>query len=221
MNTTPIQHETFKDFIDVSFDKIPQGLIVADIACGQGGAGARMLSLNANFVKFIDARPYPFYEGMKNWNKDETISNFSFNRVDIEDELAFSNSIVGTDVIIYIGHLYHSINPTMIIDTITKSSAKYLVIESKMNNPVSFEAVSTEPGIIKVMNNTSYDHSAWVSGNEQWVEVSQPNFAFTKKYLEDSNWNIEGWCKVMVNAPAIPNVRPEKEMQRYGFFCTR
>lgn len=216
-----IKHNTFSEFMEDSFNKIPQGLVISDIACGQGNAGGKLLNLNSKFVNFIDARTETFYEEMKNWNGDGKFTNFSFNQVDIENRNALSKSIAGSDVIIYTGHLYHSINPTMILDTITKSSAKYLVIESKMNNPDAFYVKSERPKIVKVLNNTEYYYSAWVPDGRRMVEVCQPNLAFTKKFLEDANWKIESWFDLIQDVQGIPNMRPDMKMQRYGFFCTR
>lgn len=216
-----IKHATYSEFIEDSFNKIPEGLIVSDIACGPGDAGAKLLNLNSKFVNFIDARTESFVQGQQNWNKDKKFSNYSFNQIDIEDELSFSTSIAGADVIIYTGHLYHSINPVMILDTITNSNAKYFVIESKMNNPDSFYAKSTNPKIAKVLNNTEYYYSAWAPSGRRMVTVCQPNLAFTKKYLEDRNWKIESWFDLIQDIPGIPNMRLDMKMQRYGFFCTR
>ena len=216
-----IKHNTFSEFIEDSFNEIPQGLVVSDIACGHGNVGGKLLNLNSKFVNFIDARTETFYEEMKNWNGDGKFSNFSFNQVDIENRNALSKSIAGSDVIIYTGHLYHSINPTMILDTITKSSAKYLVIESKMNNPDAFYVKSAKPRIVKVLNNTEYYYSAWTPDGRRMVEVCQPNLAFTKKFLEDANWKIESWFDLIEDVPGMPNMRPDMKMQRYGFFCTR
>ena len=216
-----IKHVTFREFIEDSFNKIPQGLVVSDIACGPGGAGAELLNLNSKFVNFIDARAESFNQGQEDWNSDKKFSNYAFNQIDIEDRNVLSKSIEGSDVIIYTGHLYHSINPTMILDTITKSSARYLVIESKMNNPDAFYVKSARPRIVKVLNNTEYYYSAWVPDNRRMVEVCQPNLAFTKKFLEDANWKIESWFDLIQDVQGIPNMRPDMKMQRYGFFCTR
>jgi SAM-dependent methyltransferase len=221
MDTHILKHATYKEFIESSFSKIPEGLIVADVACGPGNAGAELLRLNSKFVNFIDARTESFDEAQKNWNADSKFSNYSFNQVDIENKFALSKSIAGSDVIIYTGHLYHSINPGMILDAITKSSAKYLVIESKMNNPDFFLVKSERPRIVKVLNNTEYYYSAWAPGDPKMIEVCQPNLAFTKKFLEDANWKIEEWFDKVEDVPGVENMRPDMKMQRYGFFCTR
>ena len=221
MDTHILKHASFREFIESSFNKIPEGLIVSDVACGPGNAGAELLRLNSKFVNFIDARTESFDEAQKDWNADNKFSNYSFNQVDIENKFAFSKSIAGSDVIIYTGHLYHSINPSMILDTITKSSAKYLVIESKMNNPDFFLVKSKKPRIAKVLNNTEYYYSGWVPDSRRMITVCQPNLAFTKKFLEDANWKIESWFDLIEDVPGIQNMRPDMKMQRYGFFCTR
>jgi hypothetical protein len=216
-----IKHASYKEFIESSFNKIPEGLVVSDIACGPGSTGAQLLNRNSKFVNFIDARTESFDEGQLNWNKDKKFSNYSFNQVDVEDRPSLLKNIAGSDVIIYTGHLYHSINPTMILDTITKSGAKYLVIESKMNNPDSFYVNSPRPIIVKVLNNTEYYYSGWVPDDRRMITVCQPNLAFTKKFLEDANWKIESWFDLIEDIPGIQNMRPDMKMQRYGFFCTR
>ena len=77
-----------------------------------------------------------------------------------------------------------------------------------------------KPKILTHYEDTTPYYNAW-SESGSTIEVSQPTFAFTKKFLEDANWKIESWFDLIEDIPGIPNMRPDMKMQRYGFFCTR
>ena len=201
------------------FDSIPSNLLVADLACGSGRYGKRLLERNAQFVDFLDIRQEWFNET----NTNLKFSNYKFHQCNIEDEVSLLEKIINANVILYSGHLYHSINPTAILNTICKSKAGYLVLESKVSDINSPDL--NEPKILKHYEDSTPYYNAW-SESGLTIEVCQPTFAFTKKFLEDAGWTIVNSFNFIENM-ILPDQLPtldydnNKQIQRFGFFAVR
>jgi len=210
----------FRKFITRSFDSIPGNLLVADLACGNGWAGKRLIERNAQFVDFLDIRQ----EWFNNANANLEFSNYKFHQCNIEDEVILLEKIINADVILYFGHLYHSIDPTSILKAICKSNARYIVLESKISDVNTPDL--DKPKILTHYEDTTPYYNAW-SESGSTIEVSQPTFAFTKKFLEDTGWTIvDSYFNAseyipLPNRIAGPAKDKNKQMQQFAFYAVR
>jgi len=211
--------DDFRKFVTGSFDSIPSNLLVADLACGNGWAGKRLIERNAKFIDFLDIRQEWFNE----INPDLDFSNYKFHLCDIENTVTLLEKIINANVILYFGHLYHSINPTAILDTICKSGASYLVLESKINDATVSDL--DEPKILKHYEDSEHYYNAW-SASPSTIEVCQPTFSFTKNFLEDAGWTIVdsyNFAEDIILPSQLPKpaLEDNKQMQRFAFYAVR
>lgn len=206
--------------VNNAFNSIPGNLVIADLACGNGWAGKKLLDRGAKFVDFLDVR----LEWFNTSNTNLEYSNYKLHQCNIEDADILLEKITDADVILYFGHLYHSINPTTILDTICKSKAKYIVLESKVSDVTTPDL--NEPTILKHIEDSEPYYNVW-SESKANIEVCQPTFAFTKKFLEDSGWTIvDAYVKILdIDLPdQLPTIEKEdmkKQMQQFAFYAVR
>lgn len=156
-------------------------LRVVDLACGNGWAGRNCLNLGFESVTFTDARPWRLEE-------PEQSTNWTISKLDIESE-EFADFIKDFDVIIYFGHLYHSIDPDAIIKALGKSSCKHLFLESKT---LGLED-SDEAGPVRLVNEyepSSEELSAF-SDKDELIQICRPSLSWTKQNLTEQGFKIE------------------------------
>jgi hypothetical protein len=157
--------------------KICKDKRVADLACGKGWAGIECLHNGAKFVSLADARP----QRIENLPVDQ-FKNFDVNFIDLNTPSLFKHIYQNTDLIIYMGHLYHSFNHEEILDNLIKSNAQEFVIESKMflDDPID------HPNIVWFDEETSDEYNIY--HRELFlVKVGRPNLEWTVRYLESKN----------------------------------
>jgi hypothetical protein len=210
--------DELRKLVKDAFDKIPGNLVVADLACGSGWAGNMAIEYGAQFVDYLDIR----LEWFRNSNVNHLqYSNYKLHQCNIEDEAVLLEKIINTDVILYFGHLYHSINPTAILNTICKSKAKYIVLESKIHD-ISTPDLN-EIKILRHFEDSTPYFNVWSESNAT-IKVSQPTFAFTKKFLEDAGWTIVDFCVNLVDIPMPDHMTDKsksKQMQQFAFYAVR
>ena len=209
--------DDLRKLVNNAFDSIPINLVVADLACGNGWAGKKLIECGAQFVDFLDIR----LEWFNKFNTNLVYSNYRLHQCNIEDEIVLLEKIINTDVILYFGHLYHSINPTAILNTICKSKAKYIVLESKISDITTPDL--NESKILRHLEDSTPYYNVWSESNSA-IEVCQPTFAFTKKFLEDAGWTIVNFCVNFVDIPMPDHLMDKdknKQMQQFAFYAVR
>lgn len=181
MSDTIIQsHDLYVNFY-LKLASLNKNLKVLDLACGDGWAGKNCLTLGFESVTFADARPWRLV-------KPEQHTNWTISTIDIESK-DFEHYIKEFEVVIYFGHLYHSIDPNAIIDSIAKSKCKHLFLESKT---LGLEDID-EFGPARIVNEVepSGEEEAAFSSEDKLIEICRPSLSWTKQKLSDCGFKIE------------------------------
>lgn len=157
---------------------------VVDLACGRGWAGRICLDAGFKSVEFADARPERIVVPIDNY------PNCRVSAVNIESD-QFADYIKNFDVIVYFGHLYHSINPSKIIEDLAQSNCKHLFLESKTLGMADVHEFG--PARIVNAHEPSSEEEAAFSENDEMIKICRPSLNWARQALVDNGFTIKAW----------------------------
>lgn len=172
-------------------------LTVVDICCGTGWASEEFLKCGFNQVKMIDARTEWFDSSF-----DKSLSGWTFHKLDVTRHEKLLPLIIGIDIICYLGHLYHTSDPELMLSTLTSSGCKHLLIETKTllehSHPLSKPEIhwSDEPTDL---------HGLAYSSDKSTVTVGRPNLRWTVEKLQNLGYTIVTKDTVYINNVSYSN----------------
>lgn len=175
--TTDVKH-FYNQILDLD-----KNLTVLDLACGTGWAGKACLNSGFKSVTFADARPHRLIA-------PTDFTNWTLIKVDIESN-DFLSAIKNFDIIIYFGHLYHSINPNHILDSLAQSNCKHLFLESKTLGLADIHEFG--PARLVYENEPSSEDEAAFSEKDELIQICRPSLNWTKQALVERGFTIESW----------------------------
>lgn len=163
---------------------LDKNLTVLDLACGTGWAGKACLTAGFKSVVFADARPHRLVTPDKP-------DNWQLMSIDIESD-DFVNLIKNFDIILYFGHLYHSIDPENIIRSLALSDCKHLFLESKTLGLADIHEFGPAR-LIHEFEPSSEDEAAF-SEKDELIEICRPSLNWTRQALTNHGFSIDYWC---------------------------
>jgi hypothetical protein len=167
--------------------QIPKNLNWVDVACGNGCLSKILVDHADANVLAIDARDYFQFK---------TYARINFITKNIEDA-DFFDIIKTYDAILYLGHFYHTIKNEEIVKIFSESTAKYLLLESKVHNFNS--ATSKKETVNFYVESTSNNYQPYSDSNKE-LSICQPNLPWTLSILNKYGWTINDYDCVIAKS---------------------
>jgi Methyltransferase domain len=156
---------------------------VVDLGCHTGYFAYVAKTLGAKSAHGVNARQFPLDVAEYAYSQLGQ-TDLSFERGNLEDLDFLKRMCAGKDTVLFSGTLEHLRNPYAIIETISNSDAKNLIIES---------SIFSDEGEPAVKYYTQSTGSAFtVYDNDREIAIgSEPNAAWFDMVLYFFNWRIE------------------------------
>ena len=175
---------------------------VVDLCCGTGWAGQLALHLGAKSVKWLDSRSERF---LFDRNK--------FTQHDVHDRKFMHTYLEDVNVILYMGHFYHTDQQENILQMFTDCPAQDLILESKVLSCMIGK--NTQPLEHLHVDDVSVN---WMASGRENLTVRQPNLAKTILLLEQSGWQIKNHSVIDESYLTSPFYRDFKKSGPYYQF---
>jgi len=166
--------------ISSCIQSIPKDLLWCDLACSFGYYSKIILEHGAKSVIAIDVR-----EEFRQSNND--INGVTFHIGNLDNVDTVYPLIDKVDAVLYAGHLYHTLNHISILQMITNTTAKHLVLESKSHNLIM--SGSNIPAIY-FGKESSAQHYLKYDPNNTMTEIGQPNLLWITTTLVNLGWTV-------------------------------
>jgi hypothetical protein len=172
------QSDIYREYIEA----LTTNKNVVDLACGDGWAGKIALECGATSVKFADARLESFILPVVHTNYQHTFIDLNFPK-------SLEPLLLGADIVLYFGHLYHCNNHEEILDALINSDCTDFFIDTKIGFgsteiDLEFPAICWyNPEIV------SDPYNGWHS-TDTHIKAGAPNLSWMLDYFNRKNLEV-------------------------------
>jgi hypothetical protein len=183
MNTTVTSFNNLPQIYQECIIKISKDKTVVDLACADGWAGKIALECGAKSVTFADAR-------LERFVQPNDYTNYQQQFIDLNYPESLCPLLLGADVILYFGHLYHCTNHEEILDALVNSDCKEFFIDTKVGLGNS-HIDSDIPTILRqIPESVSDPYNGWHS-TDLYITPGAPNLSWMMDYFNRKKLEVK------------------------------
>lgn len=162
--STDLLNRQFEWLGDIDF----KNKTVLDIGCWDGFYSIKAKEKGAHFVLGIDVNPWGKTDWIANFN--EAVAKFGFDETGIccrnQDLFNTDSKIYASDIVLFMGVLYHLQNPLGALKKVRELTNERLVLETLIDGEDQpFPCLKFYPG-----NEMANDPTNWFGPNKLWIE---------------------------------------------------
>ncbi len=199
------------DLVVKCIEAISKNKNVVDLACADGWAGKIALECGAKSVKFADARPESFILPVGYTNYQHTFIDLNFPK-------SLEPLLLGADIVIYFGHLYHCNNHEEILDALINSDCTDFFIDTKIG--IGDFHVDLETPAICWYNPeiVSDPYNGWHS-TDTHIKAGSPNLSWMIDYF--NRHKLEVKLQKNIDDVFLPPQREPYHYRNYIFHVSK